>query len=172
MSLVGSDLKLFPGEFCNKFNEINRMLDLIIQHRFTDGYDIFKQAGVFIPLCQNGHWFLFHADMMKLKVSIYDTLLDVSRKAYFDDFMRYLTLQAAPIDSAPANTEFKPEKWKFINRVEHVPQQTNSVDCGVYVIALTDLLSMDIPMFFGQDDIPLLRQKLCLQLLDSDSLSL
>jgi len=49
-------------------------------------------------------------------------------------------------------------------RVLQVPQQQNSVDCGVFVCAFCFFIIHDMPMWFSQDDIRFFRRHIALSI--------
>jgi len=61
--------------------------------------------------------------------------------------------------------EFKAGKWKIISRT-HNPMQSNTYDCGVFVILFMDLIMLGVPLMFGCGDIALTRRRLTLEILN------
>ena len=61
--------------------------------------------------------------------------------------------------------QFNVAEWKLISRT-HNPMQTNTLDCGVFVILFMDLLMLGVPLVFGSADISLIRRKLTLEILN------
>ena len=49
----------------------------------------------------------------------------------------------------------------------NVPQQDDGTSCGVFVLAVADLLASDLPLDnFSQNDVDLFRKKICLDILN------
>ncbi len=61
--------------------------------------------------------------------------------------------------------QFNVAEWKLVSRT-HNPMQTNTFDCGVFVILFMDLLMLGVPLVFGSADISLIRRKLTLEILN------
>jgi len=63
-----------------------------------------------------------------------------------------------------SSTLQQPRVWTVYPRCSN-PKQTNSYDCGVFVITFMDLLMINVPLCFDQNDILQYRRKLTLKLL-------
>ena len=97
-------------------------------------------------------------------VSYYDSMNE-DGSAYFDIILRDLEDESkrdAALDKEP--WVFGRRRWKCINA--KTPQQINGYDCGVFVIQLIDLISLDIPLLFGQADMQVVRRRLLASIFD------
>ena len=63
---------------------------------------------------------------------------------------------------------FDAAKWKLRDMSDTIPQQENGIDCGVFVIYYMDLLSLELPLMFGGNDMPHCRSRLLLSIFDTD----
>jgi Ulp1 protease family, C-terminal catalytic domain len=112
----------------------------------------------------NAHWTLLVIRMGAKTVSYYDSM-NGDGSAYFDIVLRYLEDESkgdAALDKEP--WVFDRRRWKCINA--KTPQQINGYDCGVFVIQLIDLISLDIPLLFGQADMQVVRRRLLASIFD------
>lgn len=57
---------------------------------------------------------------------------------------------------------FNPAEWEM--RLESVPSQRNSYDCGVFCCKYMEFLSEGLPLQFTQEDMPLLRRRMVLDI--------
>ena len=57
------------------------------------------------------------------------------------------------------------DKWKLIPCQDNCPLQENGFDCGVFVCAYADFLSIGKPLTFGQSHITMLRQQIALSII-------
>ena len=133
--------------------------------RWTKRQSLSKFDKVFIPVnIRNAHWALIVVRMSAKTVSYYDSM-NGDGSAYFDAILRYLEDESKgdpALDKEPWT--FDRLKWKCLN--VKTPQQTNGYDCGIFVIQLADLLSLDIPLLFGQADMAIVRRRLLSSIFD------
>lgn len=133
--------------------------------RWTKHQSLSKFDKVFIPVnIRNTHWTLIVVRMLAKTVSYYDSM-NGDGSAHFEIILRYLEDESkgdVALDKEPWT--FDRRKWKSIN--VKTPQQTNGYDCGVFVIQLADLLSLDIPLLFGQADMAVVRRRLLSSIFD------
>ena len=48
-----------------------------------------------------------------------------------------------------------------------MPRQRNTIDCGIFVMKVAERLALDLPLDFSQADIPYLRRRMALELVDA-----
>ena len=61
--------------------------------------------------------------------------------------------------------ELNVENWILKDREKNIPQQRNGVDCGMFSIICADFLSDDLPLTYGQKDMPSFREKVAASIL-------
>lgn len=112
------------------------------------GTNIFQMNKVFWPINHNNqHWSLVVADIEQQKLHYYDSLGKCQSKKNnmcklakntLPVIMEYLKNEHKKINK----TEF-PSTWRECDQSNTIPQQCNGYDCGVFLIAYADLLSVD-----------------------------
>lgn len=58
-----------------------------------------------------------------------------------------------------------PADWSFVQNQSSTPQQKNGHDSGVFSLMYADYLADDLPLNFGQSDMPLFRMKIAASIL-------
>ena len=97
--------------------------------------DLFASSAVFFPLhVGNNHWTLAVADMAQRKITYYDSLGD-SGEDYLKNLLTYLRAE----HQARHNTPLV-ETWVLHSPRTSSPQQKNGYDCGVFCLALLNVL--------------------------------
>jgi sentrin-specific protease 1 len=127
--------------------------------RWSKGQTLSNFDKLILPVnIGNYHWALLVVRMAAKTVSYYDSGGgDGSR--YFPSIIEYLGNESKGYpDLGKEPWAFKAADWKFVNA--KTPRQTNGYDCGVFVIQIADLVSLDIPLLFGQRDIDVVRRRL------------
>ena len=104
------------------------------------------------------HWILIVADMDARTLTSYDSL-GREHSTRLGLIERYLVDEYAD----KRRGEALPWTWTLANAMKTTPQQTNAVDCGVFVIATLDVLhraferGVEPDFWFSQQDMPRLR---------------
>ena len=121
--------------------------------------DLYARRAVFFPVnVDDEHWILIVADMDARTLTSYDSL-GREHGVRLGLIERYLVDEYAD----KRRGEALPWTWTLANAMKTTPQQTNAVDCGVFVIATLDVLHRAFelggePDFsFSQQDMPRLR---------------
>ena len=55
--------------------------------------------------------------------------------------------------------------WTYIQNRSFIPQQENTIDCGIFVMMYADFLADDLPLDFTQKDIITYRKKIAASIL-------
>jgi len=124
--------------------------------RWSRKFDIFSMDRVFIPInLNNTHWVLAVVDITQKEIHYYDSMSGGGTK-YLDAILKWLADEAKEKKKMMLNTS----EWSLFEREEHVPQQMNGYDCGVFSIVLADFLSDRLPLRYSQDDMAEFRNKI------------
>jgi len=129
--------------------------------------DLFARRAVFFPInVGNTHWTLVVADMRKRTLTYYDSLGGAGT-ACLELIERYLKDEYEEKKGEP-----HPFAWTLVSAGRSTPQQDNGVDCGVFSVALLNVLHRafeldvepDLAGTFAQSDIARIRQQIQLDL--------
>ena len=124
--------------------------------RWSRKFDVFAKDKVFFPVnLSNTHWTLAVAYIQRKEIHYYDSMSG-SGTMYLEGLLRWLADEHQTRKGSPLDTS----EWQLISREDHVPQQANGVDCGVFTIVCADFISDDLPLEYSQKDIPRFRQKI------------
>lgn len=101
-----------------------------------------KKELILAPInCSNNHWFLLSLSMKKKTIEMYDSLPSTSDGRYA------LALKEVAIFLKPI---LDISNWKLELPKQRCPRQTNSNDCGVFVLAFAEYLSRKASLNFKQ----------------------
>lgn len=133
--------------------------------RWTKRQNLSLCDKVMIPInISNQHWALLVLRMTSKTISYYDSMGGDGSK-YFDILLQYLEDESKGEAGLGKDAwVFKRRQWKCTNC--KTPQQSNGYDCGVFCILIADLISLDIPLLFGQADIVAVRRRLVASIFD------
>lgn len=115
--------------------------------RWTKKVDLLSKELLLVPVnVGNEHWVLLAADLKRKRISCYDSLGGRHKKKV-GQLRAYLAseLRARGKDASL-------EGWVDEPTVRGIPQQTNGVDCGVFVCKFADVLSRSQPLQFPAKD--------------------
>ena len=56
--------------------------------------------------------------------------------------------------------------WLLVDKEKNIPQQANGVDCGMFTTICADFLSDDLPLKYGQTDMPFFRRRVTASVLN------
>jgi sentrin-specific protease 1 len=102
--------------------------------------DIFAKEFVFVPVHVNKiHWVMGVVNIGLKQVCYYDSMsASAGQIAFFGETMlRWVKDEHQNKKGAPLPDE---NKWKVVHP-EHVPQQKNGFDCGVFMVTVAEYLS-------------------------------
>lgn len=133
--------------------------------RLTPG--LFEHEKVFVPINVNkDHWTLAVIDMPTQTIKYYDSMGGTGSQ-YLKWLLRYLKDEWSAKKKGVPPPDW--ELWTHIVGSRATPQQgPRSLDCGVFVLYIADLLSQDLPVQFTQDDVTngLCRHRLAYRILN------
>ena len=108
----------------------------------------------------NSHWVLVIA-LMQQKRILYRDALKRKGEQYTAAIMKYLCDEALN-KLGLAMTQEEQDLWDVQPFPPlKSPQQQNGFDCGMFVCMYADYMLQDLPEQFGQQDMPMLRRKIC-----------
>ena len=117
---------------------------------WTNSIDFFNTNSFFFPINRhNSHWTLVHIDMVGRTISYYDSMNGQSDAENYCPMFRRWLCDAADKRDAPLNLVAL--GWRDTCAV--CPKQTNSYDCGVYVIKGIEQLSKGLTLKHYEQDI-------------------
>jgi Ulp1 family protease len=96
------------------------------------------------------HWTLAVIDFRAQTIQYYDSLGSPGH-THLAHLLQYLKDDWS--DKKPGVPPPDWSQWRLIPGSRATPQQIGGNDCGVFVLAIADLLSQDLPAEFTQDDI-------------------
>ena len=155
---------LFPDRSSNQFfnsHFVERLLftDKTYKYKnvrkWTKNVDVFQKDKLFFPVnVLNSHWTLLVIMIGEKQIHYYDSIN--GRGLHFLDGMLQWIIDEA---SDKKGLKVNPSEWSLVSQEGYVPQQENGVDCGMFTIMMTDMLSDKLPLTFNQNHIPTLRNK-------------
>jgi sentrin-specific protease 1 len=116
---------------------------------------------VFFPInIADSHWVLVIA-LMQQKCILYRDAMGGNGQKYTSAIMQYLGDEMRE-KLGVMMTKAECDLWhvQLIPPAES-PQQQNGYDCGMFVCMYADYMLQDLPEQFSQQDMPMLRRKIC-----------
>ncbi|XP_024160257.1 sentrin-specific protease 2-like isoform X2 [Rosa chinensis] len=122
---------------------------------------------LYIPVnVTNQHWVAVCVDLMRRKFTIYDSMLSANRDEFICDLLNPIATMFPSLliqsgfykmrpELSPLNTPFQ-----VVRLAENIPQQSESGDCGVFVLKFVEYLSSGQQLSFRQEDIPAFRERM------------
>ena len=123
-----------------------------MQRQFKEFYDgVLDADWVMCSVLHGGHWTLAVMSMLDGKMVYLDSLYDgVTAKTAFTRLSKFLERMAA----GEGSRKFVSEEWQYyVIPASDLPQQLNSVDCGVFVAKLAQHIAEGKPLDFTQANI-------------------
>lgn len=123
--------------------------------RWTRKFNIFEKEKIIIPVnLHNTHWTLLVIYMQKKEIHYYDSMSG-SGTVYLNAAERWI------IDEGREKYSMTIDKseWKKFSQENHVPQQRNGFDCGMFTIMCADYISDDLPLTYSQAEMSEYRLK-------------
>lgn len=136
--------------------------------RWTRKVDIFSYDLLIVPVhVGQNHWCLALIDLKNKKVSYCDSLGGSPQgcHATLADYLRDESLDKK-------KKEFCLDGWEFYTAYDHIPQQKNGSDCGVFTCTYAEYLSREAQLDFEQKDMPYFRKKMIVEIMLKRLLSL
>jgi len=144
--------------------------------RKVSGGNIFKMGKVVIPVnLSNTHWCLCFVDFDKKTIQYYDSM-GGSGNRYLNGMRSYLRDEGKKFVGTDVPSDLLDmETWTLIPTIVHdqqgnviTPQQNNGNDCGVFTCTFGNLLSVDEPLNFSAYDMPTIRTRITLDILNKE----
>lgn len=129
--------------------------------RWTKKVDIFSYDMIFVPIHLQMHWCMAVIDFRVKNICYYDSM-GSANKTCLESLYKYL--QDEHVDKKKKSLDVS--GWKLIN-VKDIPQQMNGSDCGMFSCAFAEVLSRDAEITFSQENMPYLRRKMVLEILEA-----
>ena len=147
------------------FNEQLKSRDFKMIDRQFKNINIFEYGLWMIPInCNNRHWFLLAVDTTclgenKISISIYDSLGDLKTWGkVLEDKQLTLFIHWKYVQSY--NVRESPLEIGINDMNNHIPQQGNGVDCGVFTIMFGKYLANGHQLTFKQEDMVKFRKNI------------
>ena len=113
----------------------------------------------------NTHWILYVIDYEKKTITLFDSAADGINKQHENIINALARWTEDESHDKDKNNIISKDDWncdlyptKYKDRV--IPRQTNTKDCGLFVIMYCDYLSDLLPLLFSQDDMKWFRRKI------------
>lgn len=130
--------------------------------RWSKKFDVFAMDKVFIPVnISNTHWALLVIYVQRKRIHYYDSL-NGSGKRYMKAAKQWIVDEAK---DKKMIKNYDVTDWILVDREPNVPQQRNSVDCGVFTTVCADFVSDDLPLDYSQENMPFFRRKITADIL-------
>jgi sentrin-specific protease 1 len=125
--------------------------------KWTKNVDIFSYDVIIVPVHLGNHWCLAVINLKKKGVFFYDSM-GSNNPSILKLLLYYLEQESLDKKKAPFNTS------SFgMEIVKDIPKQTNSSDCGVFILKYTDYVSRNesiTSITFTQEQMPFFRRKM------------
>lgn len=141
------------------FNFIYRSQGYQSVRRWSRKKDIFACKKMLCPIHLGNHWCLICVNFIDKTVKYYDSLGGKNPRC-LNIIFDYLKEE----HKNKKNIELDCSGWKLMD-ADDCPKQRNGFDCGVFTCINAEYLARDAKLDFTQDDMPILRQRLCYEIL-------
>ena len=128
--------------------------------RWTRNIDVFSYDLILIPVHSGSHWSLTVVDTRAKSIAYYDSLLGDNHRCV-SAVMDYLVAEHL----AKTSRKLDVQQWSLLMKKE-IPRQYNTADCGIFTCKFADYLSRDKPLDFSYADIPKIRRRMIIEILD------
>lgn len=121
---------------------------------FTSKISIFNYRRILIPIIDNSHWTMVQIDFQAKKID-YLNSFHQPNNSHTDAILQYL------VDEHLDKKGYEKNYQDFqIDFRTDIPKQTNSYDCGIFVMKYAECLVNDQLMNFTEEMMPFYRQKI------------
>lgn len=114
----------------------------------------------------NQHWVAVCVDLMRRKFTIYDSMRSATPDEFICDLVNPIATMFPSLliqsgfyamrpELSPLNTPFK-----VVCLADDIPQQSESGDCGIFMLKFVEYLSSGQQLSFREEDIPSFRERL------------
>ena len=126
------------------------------------GVEITKCDKVVVPVHQQVHWCCAVADIKRKELVYYDSMLGKDQ-AVLENLARWVKDEWKDKAKVDLDTSKWPRKFP-----KDIPTQENGYDCGVFAVKFAECAGLDCEMDFSQQDMPLFRKQMVVQLKEVD----
>ena len=99
--------------------------------------------------------------LIEKKQILYRDSLENSGQLYTDAIKRYI-FEEWQLRKGMPMTQAQMDEWEVMSMPPiDSPKQENGFDCGMFVCMYADYMLNNLPEQFSQNDMPMLRQKIC-----------
>lgn len=127
--------------------------------RWTRKVDIFAHDIIVVPIHLRMHWCMAIIDFRNQEINYYDSM-GTPNRVCLESLIKYL--QEEHLDKK--NCNYDTSNWSLTN-MKDIPQQMNGSDCGMFSCTFAEFLSRDAKITFSQDDMPYLRRKMIVEII-------
>ena len=111
--------------------------------------DIFCLDKLYIPICYNKHWSCIIVHMREKIIQRYDPMNFRDGGGHLETVMNYIQDEFKHYREGEKEPDWR--EWTVQDTFEYsCPTQTNSVDCGMFVLFFAYLTSIDLPLEINQ----------------------
>ena len=123
--------------------------------------DIFGADVIFVPVnVRNCHWVLAEIHLKLKVITVYDSLEGNNK-----DTMELLLMYLSDEHKDTKKIDIDVTAWRFVQpKKEDIPNQTNGIDCGVFVCMNMFLLANGFPLLLDHTDVLLFRKHIAVTL--------
>lgn len=124
--------------------------------QWSKKFNVFDLDKIFFPInIDNSHWTLGVIFVAKKEIHYYDSMKGNGR-VYLKAMLQWLQDEARK----KWKTTIQDNKWSLLSGENHVPQQMNGYDCGVFTCICADYLASNLDLEYNQEHMPFLRLKM------------
>lgn len=128
--------------------------------RWTKKVDLFAYDIIVFPIHLSMHWCVAIVDFRSKTLKYYDSMGSSNDKC-LKSLHNYI--QQEHLDKK--KTKYDMSGWEMKN-VQNIPQQMNGSDCGMFSCTFAEFLTRDAKITFSQEDMPYLRKKMVVEILE------
>lgn len=157
--------EIFKGRRRSYFVNLSFFHDLLFTYghyryesvrKWTTGVDIFSLEKIFIPInLGNAHWTLGYINIPNKQIHYYDSK-NGKGSIYMNAMMQWLKDES----SDKKYYDIIESEWEKISEHKTIHQQSNNVDCGIFVIVCSDFLFDDLPLLYKEEQMNEFRIKI------------
>ncbi|KAL1505122.1 hypothetical protein AB1Y20_008881 [Prymnesium parvum] len=127
---------------------------------------VFDKEMIMVPVhCHGNHWTLAVVNFKKKQFEYYDSLLGGP-----DDVLHNLRLWLQDEAQDKNRLPLDLSEWTDVVPKDGIPKQQNGHDCGVFMCKMADHLSQGAVLSFTQADIPYMRLRMAVEILQGATL--
>lgn len=128
--------------------------------RWSKKYDVFSFDLMCVPIHLQMHWCMAVVDFRSKEINYYDSMGKPNNKC-LDILFNYLLEEHKDKKKIALDAN----GWK-LNNVKKIPQQMNGSDCGMFACTFAEFLARDAPITFSQENMPYLRRKAVIEIIE------